>query len=342
MQDLYLIFRLFAFSQILFCILFFIWNYRRRIDLLYISTLLCVECYLVMPFIDSNIRYLFYPLALGGNAIPALLWLLTQRIFHDDFRVHPLMLIIMASYLSLTVMGDLVQFGAIDSGHSVSEVNRFVFDFIPQLVKLALVLHVIYIALEGRRNDLLERRRRLRSPYAGIGAVMTALVIITELWIQGPAPVFIETLGSALFCVGSFALCLYLFRLNPDVFDTAPPRVELDYNEAEQEQWTKSLNQQMTVQRFYARHGATIGDLAHELGMPEYRLRRLINKSMGFSNFNQFMNSYRIREAAERLDGSDLPILTIALDVGFKSISAFNKSFREQFHQTPSGYRQKT
>jgi hypothetical protein len=175
MQDLYLIFRLFAFSQIFFCILFFAWNYRKGIDLLYISTLICVECYLVMPFVESEVRLLAYPLGLGGNAIPALLWLLTQKIFQDGFRIHPLMLAIIGFYLSLTVIGDVLRYGAIDSGQMVSEMQRFLFDFIPQLVKLALVIHVIYIALEGRRNDLLERRRRLRSPYAGIGAGLVAL-----------------------------------------------------------------------------------------------------------------------------------------------------------------------
>jgi AraC-like DNA-binding protein len=341
MQDLYLIFRLFAFSQIFFCILFFAWNYRRRIDLLYISTLVCVECYLVMPFVDSEFRFLAYPLGLGGNAIPAMLWLLTQKIFQDDFRIHPLILTVMVGYLSLTVIGDVLRYGAIDSGQLVSEVQRFLFDFIPQLAKLALVIHVIYIALEGHRNDLLERRRRLRSPYAGIGAGLTALVIVTELWISGPAPIFIETLGSAIFCVSSFALCMHLFRLNPDVFETAPRTAEKELDEAEHEQLISALDQQMSHQRFYARHGASIGDLAHELGLPEYRLRRFINRTMGFNNFSQFINSYRLDEAAERLTGSDLPILTIALDVGFKSISAFNKSFREHFHQTPSEYRQK-
>jgi AraC-like DNA-binding protein len=88
--------------------------------------------------------------------------------------------------------------------------------------------------------------------------------------------------------------------------------------------------------------GLTIGQLAKELDIQEYKLRQMINSQLGYRNFSDFLNSYRIKETAERLrdeTNKHLPILTIALDVGFRSLSSFNKAFKATFGQTPTEYR---
>ena len=96
----------------------------------------------------------------------------------------------------------------------------------------------------------------------------------------------------------------------------------------------------MTEGRFYAVHGATIGDLSNQLGIAEYRMRTMINKELGYRNFNQFLNEFRIVEASERLlSERKLPILSIALDIGFKSLSSFNKAFKDTHGRTPSEFR---
>ena len=38
----------------------------------------------------------------------------------------------------------------------------------------------------------------------------------------------------------------------------------------------------MTTDRVYRQDGLTIGALAQQLGLPEYRLRRLINQALGY------------------------------------------------------------
>jgi AraC-like DNA-binding protein len=89
--------------------------------------------------------------------------------------------------------------------------------------------------------------------------------------------------------------------------------------------------------------GLTIGTLAERAGLPEYRLRRLINGRLGFRNFTAFLNEYRLAAAAARLgDPAEirLPVLTIALDLGWGSIGPFNRAFRARFGVTPTEYRQ--
>ena len=92
----------------------------------------------------------------------------------------------------------------------------------------------------------------------------------------------------------------------------------------------------------YRQMGLTIGQLAEQLKVPQYRLRAAINSGMGHRNFNDFLNSYRIQEATQRLQSTadaGLPILTIAMDAGFRSLSSFNKAFRQTQGLTPTAYR---
>jgi len=90
----------------------------------------------------------------------------------------------------------------------------------------------------------------------------------------------------------------------------------------------------------YSDHNLRIADLAAKLKVPEYQLRRTINRSLGYQNFNQFVNRYRIEAAAGRLLAEPrTQVLTIALDVGFRSISSFNTAFRAQYQMTPTDYR---
>jgi AraC-like DNA-binding protein len=96
----------------------------------------------------------------------------------------------------------------------------------------------------------------------------------------------------------------------------------------------------MSEELEYTNHKLRIADLAARLKVPEYQLRRTINRNLGYQNFNQFVNRYRVEEAARRLtDEPRIPVLTIALDVGFRSISSFNTAFRARYGKTPTDYR---
>ena len=71
-------------------------------------------------------------------------------------------------------------------------------------------------------------------------------------------------------------------------------------------------------------------------------MRRVINRGLRFRNFNDFLHTHRLKEAAERLGDPQLqriPILTIALEVGYGSIGPFNRAFKERFGVTPTEYR---
>lgn len=104
----------------------------------------------------------------------------------------------------------------------------------------------------------------------------------------------------------------------------------------------RRLQRLMTFERAYRREGLTIGSLSAELGVPEYRLRQLINEGLGHRNFSSFVNGYRLAEARAALadpDQANVPILTIALDTGFQSLAPFNRAFKMTAGMTPTEYR---
>lgn len=104
------------------------------------------------------------------------------------------------------------------------------------------------------------------------------------------------------------------------------------------------LERLMGEEKLYREEDFSLKRLAERLNIKEYRLRRLINAHLGYRNFNQFLNQYRVAEVARLLvdpETQHLPVLTIALDMGYRSLSPFNKAFKEIKGMTPTEYRRR-
>ena len=98
----------------------------------------------------------------------------------------------------------------------------------------------------------------------------------------------------------------------------------------------------MGDERIYRHDNVTIGTLSTKLGIPQYRLRRLINQRLGYRNFNVFLNEHRIAEAKAALadpSQAEVPVITIAMDAGFQSLGPFNRAFKAITGVTPTEYR---
>ena len=95
------------------------------------------------------------------------------------------------------------------------------------------------------------------------------------------------------------------------------------------------------TQRTFPQEGLTIGQLVSQLEAQEHRLRRLITTKMGFRNFNDFLNHYRVRVACQQLANLILartPILTIVMKPGYGSIGPFNRTFKRSTGLMPIEY----
>ncbi|ESQ87056.1 hypothetical protein ABAC460_21035 [Asticcacaulis sp. AC460] len=98
----------------------------------------------------------------------------------------------------------------------------------------------------------------------------------------------------------------------------------------------------MTEDRLFTEPSLKVADLARHLGEAEYRVTQCVTGALGFGNFNQMVNQFRIEQAQQMLSDprcDHLPVLTIALDCGFGSIGPFNRVFKARYEVTPTVFR---
>lgn len=270
-------------------------------------------------------------LVFAADAIPPILFFFTWDLFEDDRKPALAVWVAAVAYLVATLWYGIER-DAADFAISIY------FLIALQLTKLGFAIGAILVVWRGREDDVVEDRLKLRRVFAaGIGVIVFA-VVATELITVWNVPELVELVGAAAIFVASLMINLAFLRFNPTMVlrSSRPLAPALP----EDLRIVDALDKIMSEDLAYTNHDLRIAGLAARLKVPEYQLRRTINRNLGYQNFNQFINRYRVEEAARRLISEpDTPILTIALDVGFRSISSFNTAFRAHFERTPTEYR---
>ncbi|MCB0596556.1 MAG: AraC family transcriptional regulator [Lewinellaceae bacterium] len=116
---------------------------------------------------------------------------------------------------------------------------------------------------------------------------------------------------------------------------------QLDLSESEYQELITQLEGHLKETERYCDPNLTIGELADQLNVPKRRLSQLINAHYG-QNFVDFINTYRIEKAKERLlhpKDEKETILEVMYEVGFNSKSSFNTVFKKKTGLTPSQYK---
>lgn len=239
------------------------------------------------------------------------------------------------------------------------------------VVALTLVGHLFVVLLRGRPDDLDPYRRRMRLLLAGGGGLYVAAVLAAhafgarEGWpfaagIAQSATQIVFKLAWVALAIGHPSPLQRLYdtsHLKPPVpgstlpLAAPPPEEEAaaapagawpSVAEAQAARHAERILAAMAGEGLYRQPGLSIGRLADHLGLPEHRVRTLINGPLGFKNYSAFLNHFRLAEVARRLRDpaeAHLPILSIALDVGYGSLAPFNRAFRDAYGCTPSDFR---
>jgi len=83
----------------------------------------------------------------------------------------------------------------------------------------------------------------------------------------------------------------------------------------------------------------SLSDVAKAVNMSLFYFCKIFKKSTGI-NFTEYLSRVRIEASKELLLDSQLRIGEIAYDVGFQSLTHFNRVFRKIVGQSPTAYRQ--
>ncbi|HSC68553.1 MAG TPA: AraC family transcriptional regulator [Cellvibrio sp.] len=271
------------------------------------------------------------------DATPFFIWWYGLHLFDDNFKTlrWPRWSQIALSFIALWHCYYFLVLGGFGPYHDLNH-----------LVALVLMVHLITSVLRSWSDDLIEHRRQARAWLIALLALYFVVLALVELSNSGLN-------RNQLFMLATSVLCLVIstttilitvkVQTTPSALQSSQPasspitpeRQQLDSAESA----LHSHLQQFIDTQGYLQSNLTITQLAQQLDCPEHHLRKLINQRLGYNNFAAFLNHYRIGEARKRLTESHLPVLSIALDLGYGSIAPFNRAFKDLTGETPTAYR---
>lgn len=267
-------------------------------------------------------------------------WMFSLSQFRDNLKLWPRYILLgVAFYITTRVYWNFF--------HGEDTIAAIVSEVSAAGARFALIAHMLYVAWEGRKDDLVEARRRFRTVYIVTVSLAVLMVSFVETFFT-----VAERNQPSLFVIQSFGfwmLAITLVWMGIDlrrqvVFSAAQSQKVKDTppSDPTERHDLDSVKALLEDQELYLEAGLTIATLADKAGLPEHRLRRLINQHMGYRNFADFINHYRINAAKERLgniEDRNIPVLTIAMDLGYGSLGPFNRAFKDRTGQTPTEYR---
>lgn len=308
---------------------------------------------LTAPVAEEQYGLLRNLLLMLTDAFAFIFWLLIRYLFDDDFKPsqwsRPIkLLLVPVAFMFVYALG-------VKAG--VTPLHDLI-----HALGLLLVLHAGYTAARGFNDDLLDSRRRARIIVVMVISLYSTVLVIFEFADDRfrNADVF-GLINAVLLLVVCTVAVARLFRLHyyrvdridqvdqvrPALLAREPEKTAAAAVRAEPQLSAADARLANALDGFiaelgYHQNALTITTLAQQLACQEHRLRRLINQTRGYRNFNGFLNELRIADAMNRLSDpaqDSMPILTIALGLGYDSIGPFNRAFKEKTEQTPSEFR---
>ncbi|MEM9332446.1 MAG: helix-turn-helix domain-containing protein [Pseudomonadota bacterium] len=222
-----------------------------------------------------------------------------------------------------------------------------VFGLICHVSSMIIYSYIFYVALTTRHDDLVQARCMFRMWFMSSAAI--AGITFSGLhWYYGDFGltasfhVFkasVLLILCIIFAYWALKVREYVWAMPHREKKTAPENL----SPAELSLLTRL--QASMEEDVWRQEGLTIRKLAEALSAPEHRLRKVINQGMGYRNFAHFVNEHRIGAACEVLADpikADIPIISIAYDVGYASLGPFNRAFREIVGESPTEFRKRS
>jgi AraC-like DNA-binding protein len=310
---------------------------------LFLLLIVASAAFLIDPLIPIEWRWITSNLQ---TALPALFWLLCHLIFAP----RPHLLSVWGAMALYSFLAPAVARPFVVPGDALTPEVFFGWR-LGQFFEYVVVLHGLSMVIRYWRNDLVEARRKARLAFLLIvgGAVGVATVSLNF-------GLYHEYIRGIITGLAAFATLICLVKAREGILDLVvsdrpssspqPQAIEVPESDAQganpsqQDQDAEVLGRTMDA-GFYRTEKLTLKKLSEATDIPEYRLRKVINQTLGYRNFNDYINQLRVAEASERLrDEPETPVLNISLDVGYRTLSSFNRAFRDIQNTTPTEFRQ--
>ncbi|MEM0899017.1 MAG: AraC family transcriptional regulator [Pseudomonadota bacterium] len=298
-----------------------------------------------LPAVLSVIGSAYIPFKVIGISSPAWFWLFVRALHDDGYKFSPV---------------DLLAPGTLSAIYLACEVNpelQATSMYVQLGLVLAMMAHTIHIVRCCEADDLVPSRRHLSRTLEWLIPIVAAAILgvealeIADMEMDGGAPAWARLVTACTLIFVAVGLTLSLARLRESLLPLPDENRASGRLRAHASRAGHSAADRIDLGRLrdlmeagaYLSSGMTIGELANQMGLPEHRLRRLINGALGYRNFAAFLNDYRVTEAKHRLSQPEMvhtQITNLAFDLGYASLAPFNRAFRERTGMSPSDWRE--
>ncbi len=293
-----------------------------------IALTLCIICYVLLtaPIGNSHYGGLRHVLLLFTDLAPfATVWYALAHL-NPQFKLDKIPKWILT--VILLWLGWLVYFFLVLGGHGLLH------DF-NHALGVMLLCYVIYSCISEFNGDLDNDRRNTRIMLVALCSLYMIGLVVFEFTLKSVRDSWqFSVVNSLLIFSAVFLVCAKEMFSRQEILAPQPLGAAQAPAEHNNQSSTARVRQTLpghteNLQRLMAQ-GAfldtdlTVNHLARQLALPAHQLRHLINQQLGFNNFSDFLNSYRIPWVCEQLADESkrhLPILTLALEAGYGSIA---------------------
>ena len=311
-----------------------------------LGALFCFSTSVYALLASPMIRVIFGPAVVAVSFIavvgPIFFWWFASSFFDDNFKWR-------AWRIAPIVVLPLMHIGHISLSSGLEET---LFWYAHIGLNVVLYLDVVRLALVNANEDLVNRRRVFRFAIAIAVAITGIGIAIGETYERGA---HLPDSLLLIHAVSVFALLVFfgVWMIKPrrELFEVlAGPasdgggKVETNGAISAADRGAYETLTRLMDEGAYREEGLTVPRLAEKVGLAEHQLRRLINQQLGFRNFSAFLNARRIDDAKALLGdpaNARKQVLQIALDLGYGSITPFNRAFKQATDMTPTEFRKK-
>ncbi|MCL2025198.1 MAG: helix-turn-helix domain-containing protein [Leptospirales bacterium] len=192
---------------------------------------------------------------------------------------------------------------------------------------------------------VIRKKSHIQGRLHGIAIIITTslfIVILLMVLSMITNSAFLKRMSLAL--TSCSILCWFIMaQLHPELFYPVSrkkkqnPMTEL--SEAEKEHIGKELSKLMDEEKIYCDEDLSLKRLAGLLSVQPHTLSAYLNRELN-TNFNVFINNYRIDEAVALMkEDPERSLLSIAFAVGFNSKSVFYNAFAKKMGTSPAKFR---
>lgn len=304
-----------------------------------------LQAYPFLYFFDQSWYLLFGPLLYGY----------ITKFYNNAFKIH------WSHYLPALVSFSLNLFYFIKSDGYIylSEFkNEYLFYFFmalrsawPAGISLAVYIFISKDFIKFNTSTFSNQYQNLREKWASFLITLFTVFVVAYLsyFILAVFPFFNPQWDYAI----SFAMSAaiygigYMVYREPSIFNGelmanlfVKESLAPSFSEETTSEFYATLLKHIETKKPYLDNNLRLVQLADDVGFSSHTLSKIINDKAE-KNFNQFINEFRLREAENLLQHSEMPIKSIYYEVGFNNKATFYKTFKSKHHCTPLEFKDK-